>query len=47
MHNAYLMLIMCVHVYPCEDMYPWRPEEGAPGAGVTRSCELSDVGAGN
>ena len=31
------------------NVVPRRPEEGvgSPGAGVTGSCELSKVGAGN
>ena len=36
---------VCSHV--CT--WPWRSAEsaGSPGAGVTGSCELPDVGAGN
>lgn len=43
-----IFLNVCVYTNLCV-WWPWKPEEGIgpPGAGLTCSCELSDVGAGN
>jgi hypothetical protein len=35
--------IVCAH----ECKYPWRLEQGSPGAGVTEGGELPDMGAEN
>lgn len=47
----YLCVCVCVHMRACahECRYHWRPQEGSrpSGARLTRSCKLSNLGAGH